>query len=272
LISVSLNQIAAPFADASAFCALASQVKCAGIELRTDIKSVAWTIDDAKKIGALTKDHNLRIFTLSEVGAFDDFDEGRLEQTKHLIALAISLGAEAVSFIPRNDNHFADQAARRENLSKILTRVQPLLEDAGLIGLIEPLGFKTASIRRKVDVVDAIVELGFEQNFKLIHDTFHHALVEDEPIIAQHTGLVHISGVEDASLDIADMKDQDRVLVGPKDRLGNIEQIKQLRADGYVGPISFEPFSPMVQNSTDLKAELERSIQFIESQTALFAA
>ncbi len=272
MISVSLNQIAAPFADASAFCALAWQTNCAGIELRTDMKSVDWTIDNAQKIGTLAKDHNLRIFALSEIGAFDDFDKGRLEQTKQLISLANNMGAEAISFIPRNDNHGAEPAARRDNLSRVLSTLQPLLEDAKLIGFIEPLGFKTASICRKQDVVDVIIDLGFEQTFKLIHDTFHHALVENDPIFAQYTGLVHISGVEDTSLDVADMKDQDRVLVGPKDRIGNIEQIKQLCADGYVGPISFEPFSPMVQNSTDLKAELERSIQFIKSQTVLLAA
>lgn len=58
---------------------------------------------------------------------------------------------------------------------------------------------------------------------------------------ASRTGLVHISVLEDASF--ADMLDGHRVLVGPKDRIGNVEQLRRLYDDGYDSLVSFEPFA-----------------------------
>ena len=46
---------------------------------------------------------------------------------------------------------------------------------------------------------------------------------------------------------VAAMRDADRVLVTPADRIGNIAQIQALLAGGYAGYLSFEPFAPQVQ-------------------------
>ncbi len=64
----------------------------------------------------------------------------------------------------------------------------------------------------------------------------------------QWTGLVHISGVEDASLPLEQIRDEHRVLVGPDDRCTALLQILALM-EGYSGPYSFEPFAASVHAS-----------------------
>lgn len=272
VISFGLNHMAVRGLDVGAFCALASSLGCAGVEIRQDTSHEKFTDGLAKKIAEFASKNGLNVIAVSEIGAFDDFDDQKFEEAKSLISFAKQVGAKAVSFIPRNDDFKAGADERKQNLRLILTKLQPVLNDAGIQGLIEPLGFESASIRFKSDVVNVIEELGFEDDFKIIHDTFHHALAGEHQVFASHTGLVHISGVEDQNIEFANMQDDDRVLVGPKDRLGNIEQLLELRAAGYKGPVSFEPFSPMVQNASDPKAELERSMKFIEEQLVLCAA
>ena len=64
------------------------------------------------------------------------------------------------------------------------------------------------------------------------------------------------------------MRDSHRVLVGPHDRLGNIAQIKALRAAGYTGPLSFEPFAAELRTIADPARALAQSIDFIRAQLA----
>ncbi len=272
MILFGLNHMAVRGLDVDAFFALASSLGCAGVEIREDTSHEKFTKKFARKVTRSANENQLGIFAVSEVGAFDDFSEQKFEEAKALISMSAEMGSKAVSFIPRNDGFASSAVERKRNLTGILQELQPLLRDADMQGFIEPLGFETASIRFKADVVEVIEELGFEDHFKIIHDTFHHTLSGETQVFAHHTGLVHISGVEDQNTKFVDMKDADRVLVGPEDRLGNIEQLQELRAAGYNGPVSFEPFSPTVQNANDPKAELERSIKFIEDQLVLRAA
>lgn len=266
MISFGLNHIAVKGLDVGAFCALASSLGCAGIEIREDTSHEKFTQGLARKIADVTVENKLDVIAVSEIGAFDDFSDQKFEEARTLISLAVQMGAKAVSFIPRNDGFKLTSSELKKNLTIILQKLHPVLSDAGIQGFIEPLGFESASIRFKSDVVEVIEELGFEDHFKIIHDTFHHALTGETQVFANHTGLVHISGVEHQDIKFANMQDDDRVLVGPKDRLGNIDQLQELRAAGYKGPVSFEPFSSMVQNATDPKAELEGSMKFIEEQ------
>lgn len=272
MISFGLNHMAVRGLDVGAFCVLASSLGCIGIEIREDTSHEKFTQSFVGKIAGIAVENELDVLAVSEIGAFDDFDEQKFEEARSLISITSQMGAKAVSFIPRNDGFKSSVNERKQKLKKILLKLQPVLRDAGIQGFIEPLGFESASIRFKSEVVEVIEELGFEDRFKIIHDTFHHALSGERQVFASHTGLVHISGVEDQNIEFANMQDDDRVLVGPKDRLGNIEQLKELQAAGYKGPVSFEPFSTMVQNASDPKAELERSMKFIESQLVLRAA
>jgi 2-keto-myo-inositol isomerase len=137
---------------------------------------------------------------------------------------------------------------------------------------VEPLGFAQCSLRLKSEAVAAISELGLGARFRLVHDTFHHTLAGEATIYPAQTGLIHISGVEDPTVAVADMLDAHRVLVGPRDRLGNIAQIRALLAAGADAPLSFEPFAPEVHGDPDIAAALAHSMQFITRELAREAA
>jgi 2-keto-myo-inositol isomerase len=71
---------------------------------------------------------------------------------------------------------------------------------------------------------------------------------------------------------VADMRDSHRVLVGPADRLGNIAQLEALRAAGFIGPLSFEPFAEELRTLADPARAIGDSMQFIRSELAAKAA
>jgi 2-keto-myo-inositol isomerase len=79
-----------------------------------------------------------------------------------------------------------------------------------------------------------------------------------------YTGLVHSSGVE-AGIPADQFLDCHRILIGPRDKMGNREVIKRLDSMGYLGTFSYEPFSPAVQKMPpDKLAEaIEESLRFV---------
>jgi 2-keto-myo-inositol isomerase len=152
------------------------------------------------------------------------------------------------------------------SLRAALQGLAPILAGAGIGGLIEPLGFEECSLRTKAEAAEAIDTLGLGDRFKLVHDTFHHHLCGDPRMFPAHTGLVHISGVEDRATPLAAIRDGHRVLVGDADILGNARQIAALRHAGYQGPFSFEPFA---RGFAD--AEIGASIRHLEQAIAAAA-
>ena len=104
--------------------------------------------------------------------------------------------------------------------------------------------------------------------FRLVHDTFHHHLAGQTALFPEMTGVVHISGVSDAAVSVADMRDPHRVLVDRDDRLGNIAQIRALLAGGYAGPFSFEPFALSVHALGSPGEAVAESMRFIVDELA----
>jgi len=56
--------------------------------------------------------------------------------------------------------------------------------------------------------------------------------------------------------------------VDKRDRLGNVAQIRALKAAGYNGPYSFEPFATEVQELSDPKTALADSMGWLREQVA----
>ena len=129
--------------------------------------------------------------------------------------------------------------------------------------MVEPLGFAECSLRSKKTAIQAIQESGYE-GYRLVHDTFHHYLGPDEVVYPEHTGLVHISGVE-TDIPTSQIRDAHRILIGARDIMDNKAQIRDLEAQGYTGIYSFEPFSADVQNMSlaNLKEALAASLEFL---------
>ena len=261
-----LNHMAAPRMDWAAFLELAKSLDCVGVEFRNDLEGELFDGVAPEDVGAAAIAAGLRVLSLAEVKAFDDWSEDKRSETNALAKIAKTCGAEMISLIARNDGKGMSSSARQTNLRIALRELRLLLEKHGLVGLIEPLGFETCALRDKGEVVEAIEELGGKDRFKIVHDTFHHTRAGGGPIYAEYTGMVHVSGVTDPNLSTSEMQDELRVLVDEQDRLGTISQLSQLLAAGYDGPISFEPFAADVHSLTEPYSAYARSFQFIEAE------
>jgi 2-keto-myo-inositol isomerase len=251
---------------------IAAGLGCVGVEVRNDLPQALFDGLSPEKAGEMARAKGLRILALAEVKRFNDWSKDKAAEALALMKIARAAGAEAVSLIPRNDGHGMGNGERQANLRVALKELKPMLEDHGLVGLVEPLGFEICALRYKSEAVEAIESLGATGRFKLVHDTFHHTLAGGGPLYPEHTGIVHISGVVDPAVAVNEMTDAHRVLVDGADRLGNVEQIRALEAAGYAGAISFEAFAPETHALADPASEIARSFAFIRSRLADIAA
>jgi 2-keto-myo-inositol isomerase len=103
---------------------------------------------------------------------------------------------------------------------------------------------------------------------QLVHDTFHHHLAGEDAFFAAATGLVHVSGVDAADIAVDTLRDPHRVLVGPRDRLANVAQLRTLLDAGYSGVVSFEPFADAVMAADDIEQQLAASMAYLSAAVA----
>lgn len=252
--------------------ATANALGMAGIELRNDLPQPLFDGLAPEEAGRKIRAAGLRLLALAEVKRFNDWSDGRRAEALSLMRIARAAGAEAVSLIPRNDNQGMGNGERQANLRVALRDLKPMLEDHGLVGLVEPLGFAICALRHKAEAVEAIEALGAKGRFRLVHDTFHHFLAGGGPIYPEHTGVVHVSGVVAPAISADEMTDAHRVLVDGHDRLGNVEQLAAFAAAGWRGPVSFEAFAPETHASADPVGDIRKSMDFIGSELAAKAA
>lgn len=271
-VAFALNHMTAPRLDYAAFLDLAKGLGCIGVEFRNDLGRPLYEGADPAEVRAAAKVRGLRILALAEVKMFNDWSEAKRAEAEALMRIAVASGAEAVSLIPRNDGQATGNGVRQKALKLALSELLPMLKAHGLKAMVEPLGFEICSLRSKAEAVEAIEAVGGRGTYWLVHDTFHHHLAGGGRLFPEHTGIVHVSGVTDPGVAVADMRDGHRVLVDAADRLGNVEQLRALAAAGYAGPVSYEPFAASVHALEDAAPELARSMEFIRSGIAREAA
>lgn len=264
-----LNHMVQPQLSLPDFFALAYRLGLSKVEIRNDIAGQAILDGTAPAIvAAQAAEAGVSILTINALQRFNDWSAEREQQATVLAAYARDCGAAALILVPTNDGVPISNIRLRDALMGLL----PILSDAGLTGLVEPLGFETCSLRSKSEAVEAIVDVGGERVFRLTHDTFHHHVAGEQALFPQFTGLVHISGVVEANLATAAMRDAHRVLIDAHDRIGNIDQIGALRRAGYTGPFSFEPFATELRSLPDAAAAIGASMDFIEAELSAKAA
>jgi 2-keto-myo-inositol isomerase len=264
MLKRALNHMAAPKLSWAEFLNLAKSLNCIGVEFRNDLPGDLFDGDSPDAVGTAVKEANLRILALAEIKSFNDWSDAKNEEAIELMSIAKACGAEKVSLIASNDKKSMSANELVANLDTALRELKPLLEQHSLVGLIEPLGFETSTLRDKADAVKAIDAIGAQDRFCIVHDTFHHYAAGGGAIFPEHTGIVHISGVVKSNLDSTDLRDEYRVLIDEYDVLGNVDQLASLLKAGYEGPISFEPFSPEVLTLADASKALAKSFTFIE--------
>ncbi|HKL70248.1 TIM barrel protein [Salibaculum sp.] len=271
-LRTALNHMTVPGMGYAAFLDLASRLGCVGVEVRNDIPGPLFDGAPAIEGGQMARDRGLRLLGLGQVQPFNDWTPDREREVAALIATAREAGAETISLIPRNDGTGTGNGERHANLRIALKAIRPMLDDAGLVALVEPLGFIRSSLRSKQELVETIEALDAADRFRLVHDTFHHTLVGGGALFAEMTGIVHVSGVSDTQVAVTRMEDAHRGLVDAADRLGNVDQVAALIAQGYDGPVSMECFAPEVHALADPEAALRGAFDFMSSQLAERAA
>ena len=273
-LSFALNQITSPRLTCREFIQLAKRLGFSGVELRNDLRDKRLCERDffdgesPKDVGGYVRETGMRLLGLSEVYAFNRWTDEIRDKVDRLISEAVASGAESISLIPSNDGRSETDDARLDALRGALSRILPMLAGTDLIALVEPLGFPTSSLRRKGEAIAAIKTVGGESRYKLVHDTFHHHLAGEQEFFPEWTGIVHISGVVDPSVDVHEMQDEHRILVTGDDRLGNLAQIAALNAAGYRGAYSYECFAPSVHQSAALESEIVESLALIKTRAS----
>ena len=269
-LQFAVNRISARALPFAAFAAMVQRLGVQAIEIRNDLTGVELADETpAPKIAAAASAHGLTILSINALQRFEQYDDAREGEALALMRYAVGSGAQALVLCPTNSRKDLRSAEQRHaDLGHALRKLQPLLSDHGLTGLVEPLGFKECALRHKSQAARAIREVGGDNTFALVHDTFHHHLSGEGLFFPELTGLIHLSGVEDRSLDVSRMRDEHRVLPGPADRLGNIAQLRTLLGAGYSAYASFEPFAADIATAADIEQRLASSMAYLSTAVA----
>ncbi|MFA1625793.1 TIM barrel protein [Rhizobium mongolense] len=256
-----INHITAPKLSLENFFTAARDLGLTEVEIRNDLPDIVGTVkpEVVKKAAASAG------VTIISINALYPFNVWSGELPKKAVALAdyaAASGAKALVMCPLNDG----TKVSFDDLVAALKAMKPILEERGLTGLVEPLGFPISSLRTKKEALRAIDAAEGGGIYKLVHDTFHHHLAGETDFFPERTGLVHISGVVDPNVAVDEMLDAHRVLVDAKDRLENIPQIKALIAAGFEGPYSFEPFAEEVHALADPETAVRESISYVSGK------
>lgn len=266
-IRFALNHMCAPSLSLESFFSSANSLGIDSVEIRNDLAGNA-IIDGtpAATVKALAAQHGLTIISINALQRFNEWNEVRAKEAAELISYARDCGAKALVLVPVNDGSGREPQVRRDNLLTALTALKPMLDEARVIGLVEPLGFAICSLSSKTEAAAAIESLDAQSTFRLVHDTFHHHLAGETAFFPELTGLVHISGVSDPAVSVSDMLDAHRILVDADDRLDNAGQMRALLLAGYAGPFSFEPFAADVHALKEPVDALKQSMAYLSAQ------
>ncbi|MCW8060870.1 TIM barrel protein [Agrobacterium tumefaciens] len=253
-----INHITAPKLSLEEFFATARELGLTEVEIRNDLPDIVGTVEPAA-VKAAAEKAGVTIISINALYPFNVWSGDLPARAVAMADYAAASGAKALVMCPLNDG----TEVSFDDLVAALTAMKPILEERGLTGFVEPLGFPVSSLRTKAEAIKAIDAAGGGDVYRLVHDTFHHHLAGETVFFPERTGLVHISGVTDPAVSVADMLDAHRVLVDGGDRLENIAQIRTLQAAGYNGPYSFEPFASEVHELKNPAAALKDSIDHI---------
>ena len=262
-----LNHRAAPQLDLPAFFTLVRSLGLSEAEIRNDLPGKP-ILDGAppEAVRAAAEATGITILSINALQRFNDWTPEREVEARHLVEYAAACGAKSLLLVPVNDGSGRDEQLRLSKAQEGLAALKPILQDRGILGMIEPLGFESCSLRLKSEVVAAIDAVDGRGVFRLVHDTFHHHLAGEHATFPELTGLVHISGVSDEEVPVSGMRDAHRGLVDGADRVDNVEQIKMLMIEGIEGPYSFEPFAESIATLPDPRAAIARSMEYIVTE------
>jgi 2-keto-myo-inositol isomerase len=269
-VKFALNHMACPTLSPQQLVEAAISLGIEAVELRNDVKENSVTDRKvAETVRRLAEENDIEVLSINALYPFNIWNSERAEKAEELAELVRLSGGLGLVCCPLVDADFsANENERRAMLKEALQGLKPILLKNHIKGFIEPLGFPISSLRFKKEATEVIREVDSGNLFGLVHDTFHHCGSGETRMYPEMTGLVHVSGVEDESISFSDMLDGHRLFVGPKDRLGSVDQVRQLIDSGYKGYISFEPFADFLWSQNDPLRPIRESMDYIQSQLA----
>jgi len=268
--SLCLNRIIKPQLSLPDFLKFTADLGVKYVEVRNDIgdQGVLDSLPDTAVQRAFSET-GIKALTINALYPFEDIKvlDATLGKLQGLITEAKRINCLQIVLCPLNDaSDPRNSAERADQLVTALNAYGPLFAEAGMTGLIEPLGFSVSALRTKRAALEGIARCNYPGSYKVLHDTFHHYLSGETEFFPQDTALVHVSGVPAGKVRTA-ITDDDRILVTEDDILDNRGQVASLAKAGYNAPFSYEPFSPQVRNLpvAELKTQLEKSIEYLFS-------
>ncbi|PMR68610.1 TIM barrel protein [Halomonas heilongjiangensis] len=266
-LKFSLNHMVCPRWTPPQLIEVAAVMGVGAVELRNDVGANSiLDLDTARAAGQRARELGIEVLSINALYPFNIWSAERAAQAEALAERVAAAGGRGLVLCPLVDaNYSASAEEKRAGLEQALLELDAILSRHDLRGFVEPLGFPISSLRTKAEAVAAIEGLGLERRFGLVHDTFHHQGAGETAFFAGQTGLVHISGVEDPAIGFEAMLDPHRLLVGERDRLDNVSQLRRLLADGYDGYVSFEPFAETVHALEDPVAALKQSMAYVRA-------
>lgn len=211
----------------------------------------------------------MEVASVNALQCFNDWTPERAREAAAIIAYAAALGAPGVVLCPRHDEgHGWSDAEAGARLRDGLRQLRPILQDHGVTGFVEPLGMRGSTLKRQSMAVAAIGEIDGWAEYWLCYDTFQFFRCGDDRLFPEHIALAHMSGIAPTDLAPDALREPDRGLIFAGDRAGNIARLRALRAAGYAGVISMEPFSPAVQTDPALANRLRASLDHVAARIA----
>ena len=266
-ITFAMNRTCAPQYSLQAFVELVSAAGIGAVEIRNDIPEREFMDGTPpEKVLATLDVANIRVASVNALQRFNEWNGQRDAEARSLMSYAAKLGAPGVVLCPvHNPDHGWSDADAEKNLRHGLKNLRPILQDLGVKGYVEPLGMAGSTMKKQGMAVAAVSDIDGWDVYELCYDTFQYFRCGDDKLYPERIGLAHISGITRDDLAPGKLTEPDRGLIETTDRVDNIGQIKRLLGTGYEGFVSMEAFSPQVQQSPDLLANLKASFARLRS-------
>lgn len=267
-ISLAINQMIMPNSSFEEFITLAKKLNVKAIEIRNDIATNLIEENKPNQIKKICEENSIEILTINALQKFNIWNEERSKELIELCDYASQAGIKAIVLVPLNDNSINNEKDQEKLLENSLNNIEKILQNYDLSCLVEPLGFKQSSLRKKSIAVNIIKSLDINK-IKILHDTFHHSLSGEKDIYPDLTGLIHISGVsKDYIKNYVEntLTDDHRSIIDENDIIENVKQLNKFLNYDYKGFFSFEPFSNSLIQSDNIFESMKKSFDFIKSQ------
>lgn len=276
-----LNRKSAPGLPLADFIKLASELGIKHVELRNDLgkepdnKNIldGMSISD---FNDLLQKYDVQVEDINSLGNTDLLSQkdSNLYDLDEMITIAQGIGTKKILFCPVIDKHDDRSDSQKFNEGvKTIKEFAKRLQDKGMSGLFETLGFPESSIRTPFRAIDIIEEAG-ATNFKVVADLFHWFMGGvtrddlDNKLDVNKVGLIHMSTIE-TQMPKSKLTDQNRVLLSDPnhDNINAFDTIKWFSNSKFDGLFSFEPFSDELRkwDYETAKKNLIKSINLIKN-------